>query len=256
MKQPDPRDERTLVILQSNYIPWKGYFDLMNAADLFVVFDEVQYTRRDWRNRNKIVIDGAAKWLSIPVQTKGKYDASIAEIEVSDNAWAANHWNSIRLAYGKAPFFDVYRDGLEDTYVSAGALSHLSAINRLFLEHLAPMLGIDTEIAESRAVARTTHDPAARLVEICQAFGATCYLSGPAAKSYIDPDLFDAAGIRLEYADYEGYPSYAQNSETFEHGVSVIDLLMHTGDDARSHLKSTHPCGLFERPRPSDSGSA
>ena len=241
-------DHRTLVILQSNYIPWKGYFDLMNAADVFVVFDEVQYTRRDWRNRNRIVTGGAVKWLTLPVETKGKYDAAISEIRISDPDWAAKHWNTVRLAYGKAPFFAEYRDGLETAWTRAGAETHLSAINRIFLQHLAPLLGIDTAFADSTDIARTTQDPAARLVEICQGFGATRYLSGPAAKSYIDPDLFRDAGIALEYADYTGYPEYPQRTEAFEHGVSAIDLLMNVGRDARGHLKSTRPGGLFEQP--------
>ncbi len=230
--------KKTLVILQSNYIPWKGYFDLMNAADEFVIFDEVQFTRRDWRNRNKLIVGGELKWMTIPVESKGRYDAAICEIEVSDPQWAKKHWTTIQHAYGKAPFFAQYRDRLEAAYKSAEGLSHLSAINRLFLEMLADLLSISTPMSRSEEIPRTTEDPAGRLLEICKAKGATTYLSGPAAKAYIDPVLFRDAGIELGWADYRGYPSYPQAHEPFEHGVSVIDLLMRVGPEARDYLKT------------------
>jgi hypothetical protein len=229
---------RTIVILQSNYIPWKGYFDLMNAADEFVLFDEVQFTRRDWRNRNKIIVDGQPKWLTIPVQSKDRYHATVNEMCVSDDKWAQKHLATIKHAYRKAPFFKDYLPLLEDCYAIASGMERLSDINRLFLERLAPLLGIKTPMTRSEDVPRTTDAPDARLVEICLARSGTDYLSGPAAKSYIDRTTFTKAGVGLHYADYTGYPEYPQASEVFEHGVSVIDLIMWTGVEAASHLKS------------------
>jgi hypothetical protein len=236
--------DKTVVILQSNYIPWKGYFDLMNAADVFVLFDEVQFSRRDWRNRNKIIVDGQPRWLTIPVRSKGKYAATISEIGVTDGRWAQKHWTSIKMAYGKAPFFRNYAHGLESVYTAASAETNLSAINRLFLDHLAAALGIEITFGQSETVSRRKSDPTERLIEICKGFGATRYLSGPAARSYIDPQVFTEAGLDLCYADYAGYPDYAQQSDSFEHGVSVIDLLMMVGPDAINHLKSRTPGGL------------
>lgn len=245
MPPKTPKTPKTLVILQSSYIPWKGYFDLMNAADVFVLFDEVQYSKGDWRNRNRIVINGAAKWLTIPVASSGTFGTAIAEIRVSDPGWARKHWRSIQQAYARAPFFATYREGLEAAFATAGAQPHLSAINRTLLGHLAPLLGIGTEIRDSTDIPRTREDPVERLIELCQAHGATRYLSGPAAQAYIDPARFEAAGITLAYADYAGYPEYPQRLEPFEHGVSAIDLLMHTGPEARTHLKSSRPDGLI-----------
>ena len=229
---------RTIVILQSNYLPWKGYLDLMNAADLFVVYDEVQFTRRDWRNRNKIVIDGQPHWLTIPVETKNKYLASVRDVCVVDGRWAAKHWASIRHAYRNAQFFSSYESELARLYEQAGELTHLSDINELFLRFLADKFGIDTAFARSDAVPRLSDDPTVRLVEICKAFAGDTYLSGPAAMGYIDPLLFEAAGIRLVYADYSGYPSYEQGGASFEHGVSALDILLRFGSAARQHLKS------------------
>lgn len=230
---------RVIVILQSNYIPWKGYFDLMNAADEFVLYDEVQFTRRDWRNRNKVVVGGAAKWLTIPVETKGRYDARIDEVRVSDPGWAARHFQTLRHAYGKAPYWRDYAAPLEDLYIRAAELDRLSAVNRLFLAALADWLGIDTPLSESTDVPRTTDDPVARLIEVCLARGATDYLSGPAARSYIDSSTFARSGLGLHYADYSGYPDYDQGAAECVHGVSVLDLLMRLGPAARDHLKSS-----------------
>ncbi|MEM6622014.1 MAG: WbqC family protein [Pseudomonadota bacterium] len=239
---------RTIVILQSNYIPWKGYFDLMNAADEFVLFDEVQFTRRDWRNRNKVIVGGAAKWLTIPVETKGRYDVRIDEVRISDAGWASKHFQTLRHAYGKAPYWRDYGPKLEALYTQAAGMDHLSTVNRLFLGVMAGWLGITTPLGESSDLARTTADPGARLIEICLARGASDYLSGPAARSYIDPDAFARAGLGLHYADYTGYPEYDQGGAEFTHGVSALDLLMRLGPVARDHLKSANgPIGLAER---------
>ncbi|GLS32777.1 WbqC-like protein family protein [Mesorhizobium albiziae] len=229
---------KMLVILQSNYIPWKGYFDLLAAADEFFIFDEVQFTRRDWRNRNKLIVAGQPRWLTIPVQTKGRYDAPIDEIEVMGSRWAREHWQTISLNYRRAPFFEEIAPRLEAAYHNAENLTLLTEINELFLKELALILGIRTPLVRDRSVPRTTNDPTARLVEICVSRGATDYLSGPAAKSYIDRAQFDAARIRLHYANYTGYPVYDQGSPAFEHGVSMIDTLMQCGTAARGHLKS------------------
>jgi len=228
----------TVVILQSNYIPWKGYLDLMNAADTFVLFDEVQFTRRNWRNRNKVIVSGAAKWLTIPVDSKGKYDIRVDEVRISDPTWADKHWQTIRHAYGKAPFWAEYGPALQELYTQAEALEMLSEVNRLFLGALAGWFGIETKLAECTEVPRVSPDPSERLIEICKGFGAADYLSGPAAKTYIETKRFADEGIALHYADYSGYPEYPQNSQEFTHGVSAIDLLMQVGPSARDHLKS------------------
>lgn len=237
---------KTIVILQSNYIPWKGYFDLMAAADEFLLFDEAQFTRRDWRNRNRIVINGAARWLTIPVASKGHYEAAIRDIEISEPGWAEKHWRSLSLAYGKAPHFSRCAPALEAAYARAGSLARLSEVNLLFLRLLADFLGVGTPLLDAAEIARKADTPTGRLVEICRARGATRYISGPAARAYIEEALFREAGVELRYADYSGYPVYDQAAGAFEHGVSAIDLLMRCGPEARAHLKSVRaPDGLL-----------
>jgi hypothetical protein len=229
---------RTAVILQSNYIPWKGYFDLINSAGVFVIYDEVQFTRRDWRNRNKIILNGKSHWLTIPVETKGKYELPINQIKVSDHQWAKKHWATIRHAYGKAEHFASYEAQLAKAYEEAAKLDYLTDINILFLELLSDFLDITHKLVHSRKIPETATDPTGRLVEICQKLEAQRYISGPSAKAYIEKEQFESARIELCYANYADYPQYKQTSETFEHGVSILDLLMHEGRGARQHLKS------------------
>lgn len=239
---------RTVVILQSNYIPWKGYFDLLNSADVFVIYDEVQFTRRDWRNRNKIVLNGKSHWLTIPVETKGKYELPINQIKVSDHQWAKKHWASIRHAYGKAEHFANYEVQLAKAYEDAAKLEYLTDINILFLELVSGFLDINHNLAHSHQIPVIEANPTGRLVEICQSLEAQRYISGPSAKQYIEKDQFTDAQIELYYANYTGYPEYGQTSETFEHGVSILDLLMHEGRGARQHLKSVSKLDGLIRP--------
>lgn len=240
-----PGGEKVVAILQSNYIPWKGYFDIIAASDVFVIFDDVQFTRRDWRNRNKIILDREARWLTIPVASKGAFDAPVNRMEVTDNAWARKHLASLRHAYGKAPHARWLFPKLQELYGRAGELSLLSEINELFLRGLAEALGLNPTFARSDDVPRGSDDPTARLVEICVAHKASLYLSGPAAKAYIDNAQFSAAGVALAYADYSGYPVYDQGTAAFEHGVSVLDLLFRFGAEAAAHLKAPRRDGAF-----------
>ena len=228
---------KCLVILQSNYIPWKGYFDLINAADEFWIFDEAQFTRPDWRNRNKIIVNGQPTWLTIPV-TRTPLHSPILDVSVANPDWATKHWRSIRQAYARAPFLADYESTLVGLYESASRLTRLTEINELFLTRIAALLGIEARFRRAETIAREADTATGRLVEICKASGADMYVSGPAAKSYIDTRQFEDAGIALRYCDYSGYPTYDQGTETFEHGVSIVDMLLRIGPQTVTHLKS------------------
>jgi hypothetical protein len=230
--------KKTIAILQSNYIPWKGYFDIIAAVDEFLIFDEAQFTRRDWRNRNKIVLNGGLHWLTIPVVSKGKYNSPIDEMEVLEKSWAEKHWRSIKHAYGKAPFFSLYGPLLEGCYAQAATLSLLTEINELFLRRISKVLELPAEFRHTKVVPRHASTPTGRLVEICKGRKADVYISGPAARDYIQPAEFEAAEVMLIYADYSGYPSYRQGTPSFEHGVSIVDTLMQCGPETRKQLKS------------------
>lgn len=238
---------KAVAILQSNYLPWRGYFDIIAAVDEFLVFDEVQFTRRDWRNRNRIMVQGAPHWLTIAVKSKGQFEVPINQVEVADSSWAAKHWRTIATAYGKAEHFGLYREALAQAYDQAASLTMLSAINELFLKLLMGFLDLPDRVGQTTAVPRRAETPTDRLVEICVARGADTYLSGPAAKAYIEAEKFERAGIALRYADYSGYPAYDQKAPTFEPGVSMLDVLMRCGPSARTHLKSLADRDSFVR---------
>ena len=221
---------KRIAIVQSSYVPWKGYFDLMNSVDVFVLFDDVQFTRRDWRNRNRIKTTHGLQWLTIPVANKGNFLAAINSMSVSDPEWARRHWKTIAANYARAPFFRTYAPALEEMYLGC-THTRLSDVNRRFLAGLAGLLGIRTPLVRSSDF-RLAEGKTERLVGICQQAGATMYLSGPAAAAYIDEQQFRDAGIDLRYFAYDGYPEYHQLFPPFEHRVSVIDLILNEGPNA------------------------
>ncbi len=227
---------KTVAIVQSNYVPWKGYFDLIRAADEFVLYDDVQYTRRDWRNRNRIKTADGPQWLTIPVEVKGKYTQRIRDTKVSDRSWAASHWTRLRHAYAKAPHLRDFAELFGAVYADAAGLEFLSEVNEHFLRVVCGLLGVTTRITSSADYDLGNPDPSGRLLDICTRAGATEYLSGPAARAYLDESLFARAGVAVRYMDYAGYPEYPQLHGPFEHAVSVLDLLFMTGPRAAAYL--------------------
>jgi hypothetical protein len=225
---------KSVAIVQSNYLPWKGYFDIIRAVDEFILYDDVQYTRRDWRNRNRFKSPTGVRWLTIPVQVKGRYLQKINETLVSDPHWAEQHFSTISSWYGRAPYFASYREPLERAYGSL-ATSSLSEINRHLLALLASFLEISTPITSSElypAEGRKSE----RLVSICKAAGASRYVSGPAARAYLDEAVFASEGIEVVWMSYEGYREYPQLYPPFEHHVSALDLVFNTGPGAPDYL--------------------
>jgi hypothetical protein len=226
---------KTVAIVQSSYIPWKGYFDLIRRVDEFILYDDVQYTKRDWRNRNRIKSPNGPLWLTIPVEVKGRYLQAIKDTRISDRRWNEHHWHSIQASYARAPYYATYKAALEDLYLGCTSAS-LSEINVRFISRLCALLSIDTRLSWSMDYTVAEPEKTGRLVELCRQAGATRYLSGPAARDYIEPVLFENAGIELTFMDYGGYPEYRQLHPPFDHHVSLIDLLVHTGPAALAHM--------------------
>lgn len=224
---------RTISILQSNYIPWKGYFDIIAKSDVFVVYDEVQFTKNDWRNRNLIKTATGKQWITIPVNQKS-LDQRIFETEISLQTWAKKHQGMLQANYAKAPCFKEMKDRIFSLYDTNDKL--LSSINLRFIRGICEMLDIKTKIIDSREL-NLTGDKVEKLVDACTKLNASVYLSGPAAKSYIDEKLFIDSNIQLEWMDYGGYKEYHQLFPPFDHGVSILDLIFNMGSDAKKYLK-------------------
>lgn len=230
------KQQKKIAILQSNYIPWKGYFDIINMVDEFIILDEVQYTKNDWRNRNLIKTQHGVHWITIPV--KMSFLQKISETEIANNRWFIKHWNTLRLEYGKAKYFNQYKDVFEKFYLeTAPSLTLLSDINREMIKIICNILGIQTKITLDRDY-QIIDGQTERLLDLCQKAGATTYLSGPAAKNYFDMDLFQRNGITVEWMDYSGYKEYDQLYPPFEHGVSILDLIFSEGENAKKYMKS------------------
>lgn len=227
---------KKVAILQSNYIPWKGYFDIINAVDEFIFLDEVQFTRRDWRNRNLIKTSNGLLWLTIPVNVKSNFTIPINEVTVSDQLWRRKHWASIQNNYSKAPFFKIYKERVEQLFLDEKE-SYLSKINYSFIQAINELIGIQTKMSWSTDYSHQ-EGKNERLISLCEAAGATEYLSGPAAKDYIQEEMFLAKGITVKWMNYSGYKEYPQFHPPFEHGVTVLDLLFHTGQDAKEFMNS------------------
>lgn len=217
-----------VAVLQSNYLPWKGYFDLIHDVDLFVFYDDVQYTKNDWRNRNRIKTPRGLEWLTIPVHGGRR---SICEVEALHADWRARHWGQIRANYRRAEFFELFRPFCERFYQN-GTERRLSVINQALITTIArEFLGIRTAFADSRDY-RLSGRGADRLLDLLQQAGASEYVSGPAAQAYIDPARFAERGISLVWKDYSRYPEHPQFFPPFSHHVTILDLLFHTGPAA------------------------
>lgn len=227
---------KSCIITQSNYIPWKGYFDGISRVDTFIVYDDMQYTKRDWRNRNLMKTPQGLRWLSIPVQVSGKYHQKINETMVSEPGWNKSHLDFIRQNFQKAPCFQEVWPWVQELYMNCGH-SNLTDINLYFIEAIMSFLGIKTEIRYSSEF-NLHEDRNLRLINICLELGASNYFSGPAAKNYMEESLFTEKGIKVHYFDYSGYPEYPQLHPPFEHGVSIFDLIFNLGEEAKNYYSN------------------
>jgi len=225
-----------IAIMQSNYIPWKGYFDMINMVDVFVIYDTVQYTKNDWRNRTLIVTKTGPQCLTIPVRVES-LQQRINQTRVANAKWNRKHWNTLMANYAKADSFNLYRDKFEQLYASNDSLL-LSEINLALIKLICGLLEIKTKIVRSEDF-NLPGDRNQRLLELCNVLGADTYLSGPAARIYLDEARFEKSGIRVEWMSYDGYRVYNQDSAEFYHGVSIVDLLFNEGDEARKYLLTT-----------------
>lgn len=222
-----------MAIIQSNYIPWKGYFDIIHDVDEFIFHDDLQYTKGDWRNRNRIKTAGGPRWLTIPVGSSEQ--RRICDVELPGPSWTRDHWRRLTEAYGRSPFFSLYREYFEDLYLGR-RWTGLAEMNQAFI------IGISSQLLGAPTTFRRSDEfdlresKGARVIELLRKAGATEYVSGPAAKQYITDETFTRAGIAVIWKDYMGYPEYGQMYPPFEHQVTVLDVLFHTGPQAAWHI--------------------
>jgi hypothetical protein len=228
-------NSKKVIITQSNYIPWKGYFDSIAAVDVFVVYDDMQYTKRDWRNRNLVKTPQGSKWMSIPVEVKGKFFQKINETKVSDLSWTKSHLGILKQNYAKTKCFKDVFPWVEELYYSCN-YSYLTDINLHFIRAINSYLGITTELRSSTEF-QLHEEKTQRLVNICKDVDGTDYFSGPAAKAYMDIEKFKSENVAVHFWEYSGYAEYEQLYPPFDHGVSIFDLIFNEGKDSIKYLK-------------------
>ncbi|KGF71695.1 hypothetical protein DO97_16080 [Neosynechococcus sphagnicola sy1] len=225
---------RRVGVIQSSYIPWRGYFDLIDSVDVFVIYDDVQYSKGSWRNRNQVKLPSGLRWLTVPVRYKSGLAIDQVPIDASRKAWQESHRGLLREALGTTPFFSeaitLWEAGV------AAADTTISQLNVRLIQVICRYLNINTPLIRSRDLNLSGHR-CDRLMQLLNHVGATTYLSGPSARDYLDESLFRQAQIRLEYKTYD-YPPYPQPWGDFVGTVSVLDLIANTGPEARYYLKS------------------
>jgi hypothetical protein len=222
-------------MVQSNYIPWKGYFDYINSVDEFYFYDDVQYTRQDWRNRNLIKTRRGVEWLTVPVGSDR--NRLICDVEIKHHDWQKSHWGKIVHSYRSAPCFKMYKEFFEEIFLGR-VWTNLSDMNQTIIKRISrELLGITTKFGDSRPF-NLSGKKAERYMPLLKEVGCTTFLSGPSAKNYLTEEMMANEGIVLEWMNYEGYPEYRQSYPPFEHKVTILDLIFNEGSDMKKYMLS------------------
>ena len=233
---------KKVAAIQSNYIPWKGYFDIINSVDEFILYDDVQYTPKNWRNRNKMKTPQGLKWLSIPVSADSSIDKAnrlIKDMKVANNTWPDQHWAFIQGNYSHTRHFDNYKPKIRDMYMAAKEFVYLSDVNMHFIQQICLMLGIRTQLKFVMEYSLSEVGKSRRPLELARKADADIFVSGAKAAEYYNLDDWNKAGVKVDFFSYDGYREYWQPYPPFEHGVSILDLIFNTGEEARNYLLST-----------------
>ena len=225
---------KKIAILQSNYIPWKGVFDMIQQVDIFVFLEDVQYTLRDWRNRNLVLTNSGPKWITVPVKNNHGKREMIYEAQIDNSSnWQKKHYKSFQMNYAKAPYFKEYKWIIEDLYLEK-KWSTISELNIYCTKLIAKVLGINTQFINSLDL-KIDGVKDDKLIGICKKLNADYYLSGPTARNYIVQEKFEANGVELSYIKYV-YPEYRQLQKHFNHHVTILDLIFNCGENASYYI--------------------
>jgi hypothetical protein len=224
---------KKIAILQSNYIPWKGYFDIIGKADIFIFHDDLQYTKGDWRNRNLIKTQSGKSWLTVPCGSNE--NRKINEVKIVDNSWQLSHWRKIEASYYCAHYFKYTASFLKPIYLERN-WDNLSEMNQYIIKFISnEILNFNTKFLNSTEF-NLKEKKSQRVLELLKKLNANYYLSGPSAKNYLDVDLFKFNKIEIEWMNYDDYKEYSQLFPPFDHNVSFIDMLMNLGPNTKEFM--------------------
>lgn len=224
----------TLAVLQPGYLPWLGFFDQLLRSDIFIYYDDVQFDKHGWRNRNRIKTPTGPAWLTVPVNHKGK--PLVNEIEINNQlAWAKKHTGTLKQQYAKAPYFNEYFPRFEE--ILCRDWSKLADLDIVLIETICEILEITTRRIRSSELS-VQGDKNQRLINFCLKFNVNTYLTGDAARGYLDEDAFKSHGISVAYQRYE-HPIYRQQYDDFVPFLSIVDLLFNEGPSAKQIVRNT-----------------
>lgn len=233
-----PARARTLVVLQPGYLPWLGFFDQMRRADVFIYYDDVQFDKHGWRNRNRVKTPEGPLWLTVPIRHHGLGQPRILDAEIDTRTpWARKHVGTLRQYYSKAPFFKTYMPEFEE--MLSRPWTHIVDLDLETTAMMARWLGLAPEVHRASALG-IAGEQSTRLLNLCRHFGATRYLSGSAARDYLDLAVFEAAGVSVEWQDYQ-HPVYPQLHGEFVPFLSALDLVLNCGEGSRLILEGGSP---------------
>lgn len=220
---------------QPVYLPWLGLFHKIALADMFISFDQVQYLPKDWNNRNKIKTNNGPIWLTAPVLRSGYMEKRLCDLELNNNTpWQRKHWKTLRLAYGKAPYFSRYADFFEDVYQRSWTT--LEQLNTYMLKWFLETLGINVPVY-SAGEWEFQGQKSELVLDMCRQVGADNYIFGALGRGYADIEAFEAAGVTPHFQDYH-HPVYPQQHGEFVSHMAIVDLLFNCGDDSLDILMS------------------
>lgn len=236
--EPDSTRHRDVCILQPGYLPWLGYFDQAAMADVFVLYDDVQFDSGGWRNRNRILNNGSPLWMTVPVLRTNLFGQLVKDVKIANSHWQAKHLKSIKHLYFHAPHFEWCYPALEE-YLSRCNYQWLLDLNIAGHKVFAELLGIPLNIKMSSSIESDSSGRTARLVSICSSLGATRYISSDASADYMEEHLWQEAGIELVYQHYP-HPQYVQFEHPFVGYLSVVDALMFNGPQSSKFVGISH----------------
>lgn len=217
---------KTLVVLQPGYLPWLGFFDQLDRSDVFVYYDDVQFDKEGWRNRNRIKSQSGATWLTVPVLHGGRFGQKIKDVEIDNRQpWARKHLATISQAYARAPFRQQYLPELAE--VLSRRFDSLVELDIILVDVVCRWLGLERRIERASRLG-VEGGQSERLLRLCQHFEATRYLSGDSAKDYLDLALFEGAGVKVDWQSFR-HPTYSQLHGEFVPYLSIVDLVFNMG---------------------------
>lgn len=236
----------TVAILQPGYLPWLGFFDQMRRASMFVLYDDVQYDKHGWRNRNRIKSPNGPHWLTVPVLHSGQHSPRIKDVRIDNRTpWRRKHLETLRQQYARAPYAAAFLPAFAD--VLGREWERLIDLNGAMMGLVADWLEISTPVVMASTLG-IGGEQSGRLLEICRHFGARRYLSGDAARDYLDVAMFAEAGIEVEWQNYQ-HPIYSQLYGSFASHLSAVDLILNCGPDSAAILGASNARALDDLPK-------